>query len=73
MYRKKERRYKKCFFSIGFPMLKSAFFEQGHPLAAKERIDIHELENEPFMLLEHGGKTEVTELLEMYGVHLSLR
>jgi len=42
---------------------------QGHPLAAKERIDIHELENEPFMLLEHGGKTEVTELLERYNVH----
>ena len=27
------------------------------------------LENEPFMLSEHGGKNEVTELLEKSGVH----
>lgn len=40
-----------------------------HPLCAKEKIEIESLENEPFMLLEHGGKTEVTELLERSGVH----
>ena len=35
---------------------------EAHPLCAKEKIE--NLENEPFMLSEHGGKTEVTELLE---------
>lgn len=40
-----------------------------HPLCAKEKIEIESLENEPFMLSEHGGKTEVTELLEKSGVH----
>ena len=37
---------------------------EAHPLCAKEKIEIENLENEPFMLSEHGGKTEVTELLE---------
>ena len=46
---------------------------EGHPLCAKEKIEIENLENEPFMLLEHGGKTEVTELLERSGVHPQIR
>lgn len=46
---------------------------EGHPLCAKEKIEIENLENEPFMLLEHGGKTEVTELLEKSGVHPQIR
>lgn len=44
-----------------------------HILAQKESIDIRELENEPFLLLEHGGRTEVTELLEMSRVHPQIR
>lgn len=30
---------------------------EAHPLCAKEKIEIENLENEPFMLSEHGGKT----------------
>ena len=44
-----------------------------HPLAAKERIDPRDLNGEPFMLLEHGGKTEVSELLERYRVKPDIR
>lgn len=46
---------------------------QNHPLAAQEKIKIQQLENQPFMLLEHGGKTEVTRLLEQSGVHPQIR
>lgn len=28
-----------------------------HPLAARDKIDVKILENQPFMLLEHGGRT----------------
>lgn len=41
---------------------------EGHPLAAKERVAPAELNGEPFMLLEHGGKTEVSEFLELHRV-----
>ncbi len=44
-----------------------------HPLAQKEKIDIQNLENQPFLLLEHGGKTEVSELLERNHVHPDIR
>lgn len=44
-----------------------------HPLAQKEKIDILDLENQPFLLLEHGGKTEVSELLERNHVHPDIR
>lgn len=44
-----------------------------HPLAKKEKIDIKDLEGQPFLLLEHGGKTEVTELLEKNNVHPQIR
>ena len=44
-----------------------------HVLAQKESVDIKELENEPFLLLEHGGRTEVTQLLEKSGVHPQIR
>lgn len=44
-----------------------------HTFCEKERIEIESLEKEPFMLLEHGGKTEVTELLEKSGVHPQIR
>lgn len=42
---------------------------KGYSLAEKEIIPIEELEHQPFMLLEHGGKTEVSELLEQYHVN----
>ncbi len=44
-----------------------------HPLAQKEKIAIHDLENQPFLLLEHGGKTEVSDLLERDHVHPDVR
>ncbi len=45
----------------------------GHPLAKEERIDIQSLEDQPFLLLEHGGKTEVSEILERNQVHPQIR
>ncbi len=46
---------------------------KGHSLAKKKTIPIETLEGEPFMLLEHGGRTEVSELLEQYQVHPQIR
>lgn len=37
-----------------------------HPLAARERFPIKELEKYPFMLLEKGGKAEISEIFERY-------
>lgn len=45
----------------------------GHPLADLEKINIQKLNDEPFLLLEHGGKTDVTELLEKNNVHPKIR
>ena len=45
----------------------------GHSLAAKERIPIEDLENQPFLLLEHGGKTEVSDLLDQNHIHPNIR
>ena len=45
----------------------------GHPLAEKETIGINDLNNQPFLLLEHGGKTEVTELLNACHVTPDIR
>lgn len=44
-----------------------------HPLAQRKRIPVRELEGQPFLLLEHGGKTEVSELLEESHVHPQIR
>ena len=44
-----------------------------HPLTAKKQITFADLEEQPFLLLEHGGKTEVTELLEAHQVHPNIR
>ncbi len=46
---------------------------KNHPLAAIDKIDVKMLENQPFMLLEHGGRTEVTDLLEKYEVKPQIR
>ena len=44
-----------------------------HPLAKEEKIDIEDLNGLPFLLLEHGGKTEVSDLLERYHVQPDVR
>ncbi len=45
----------------------------GHPLAEKETVAIEELNGLPFLLLEHGGKTEVSDLLERSHVQPDVR
>lgn len=45
----------------------------GHPLAAKETVAVEELDGLPFLLLEHGGKTEVSDLLERTHVQPDVR
>ena len=44
-----------------------------HPLAGKELLDYEDLNDQPFLLLEHGGKTEVSELLEENHAHPNIR
>ena len=45
----------------------------GHPLAEKAVIPAEDLNGLPFLLLEHGGKTEVSDLLERSQVHPDIR
>ena len=45
----------------------------GHPLAAEKTVSIHDLNEQPFLLLEHGGKTEVSDLLNAYHVKPDVR
>lgn len=45
----------------------------GHQLTQKEKLRPRDLDGQPFMLLEHGGKTEVSELLEMHQVKPDIR
>ena len=45
----------------------------GHPLAEKETIPLTDLEGQPFLLLEHGGKTEVSDLLNSRHVTPDIR
>lgn len=44
-----------------------------HPLAKQEVINIHALADEEFLLLENGGKTEVSALLEKYKVYPKIK
>lgn len=44
-----------------------------HPLTQKKVLNPHDLDGQPFMLLEHGGKTEVTELLERHHINPDIR
>ncbi len=46
---------------------------KGHPLAKTDTVAIEELNDQLFLLLEHGGKTEVSELLEQSHVHPDIR
>lgn len=45
----------------------------GHPLATQKKVRIEQLEDEPFLLLEHGGKTEVSDILKQSNVHPQIR
>ncbi len=45
----------------------------GHPLAAGENVAPEALNGLPFLLLEHGGKTEVSDLLERDHVRPDIR
>ena len=45
----------------------------GHPLAEKETVSITDLDGQPFLLLEHGGKTEVSDLLNASHVTPDIR
>ena len=45
----------------------------GHPLAKRETITPEDLNGQPFLLLEHGGKTEVSDLLNTYHVTPDVR
>lgn len=44
-----------------------------HPLARKGLLEYKDLDDQPFLLLEHGGKTEVSELLEKNHAHPNIR
>lgn len=44
-----------------------------HPLAEKEKIMFDDLQGCPFLLLEHGGKTEVSDLLEKHNIRPDVR
>ena len=44
-----------------------------HPLAEKKLLDYEDLNDQSFLLLEHGGKTEVSELLEKNYAHPNIR
>lgn len=44
-----------------------------HPLCWKSRIKPEDLNGEVFMLLEHGGKTDISEYLEKYDIKPDIR
>ncbi len=46
---------------------------KNHILAKEENIDIKKLNSEPFLLLEDGGKTEVSNLLDKYNVKPNIK
>lgn len=46
---------------------------KNHPWVQQDTIDISQLQDQPFLLLEHGGKTEVTDLLRRANVQPDIR
>ena len=50
-----------------------AVLPKGHPLSKQKKIRVEQLNDQPFILLEHGGKTEVSDFLEKSGVHPNIR
>ena len=45
-----------------------AILPEGHPLAAAPAVPVSALAKEPFLLLEKGGKSEVSEIFERHGL-----
>ena len=52
-------------YKVGLP--------KGPPIAEKEAVAVQDLNGLPFLLLEHGGKTEVSDLLERAHVQPDIR
>ena len=50
-----------------------AVLPEGHPLAESERVPASALCNEPFILLERGARTDVTEIFEREGLSPRVR
>lgn len=50
-----------------------AVLPKGHTLTEKELLRYEDLVGQPFMLLEHGGKTEVSEMLEKHQIKPDIR
>lgn len=48
------------------PLLKYLAFVR---TAEKETVSFEDLNHLPFLLLEHGGKTEVSDLLDRHDIH----
>ena len=46
---------------------------KGHRLTEKDTVSPEDLNGLPFLLLEHGGKTEVSDLLEKYRIRPDIR
>lgn len=46
-----------------------AVMPENHPLANRKKFPIKQLEQEPFMLLEKGGKAEIAEYLAQNDIH----
>ncbi|MGI6117310.1 MAG: LysR family transcriptional regulator [Bilifractor sp.] len=50
-----------------------AVLPRDHPLCKKQTIEPEDLNDQPFLALEHGGRTEVSEFLEKYRIHPDIR
>lgn len=50
-----------------------AVLPEGHPLAESERVPVSALCSEPFILLERGARTDVTEIFERGGLSPRVR
>jgi DNA-binding transcriptional LysR family regulator len=50
-----------------------AVLPEGHSLCGKEKIAPSDFNDQPFLLLEHGGKTEVSQILSNYGIRPDIR
>ena len=44
-----------------------------HPLTKKDKLKYSDLNDQPFLLLEHGGKTEVSDLIDKNNIHPNIR
>ncbi len=50
-----------------------AVLPPSHPLTRRKKLKPSDLQDQPFLLLEHGGKTEVSEFLERHNVRPDIR